>query len=1289
MIEGVIMEKNRILIVNSPKDEYDFLKNVFREQFSCLESDGYVQTLKILKSKPNISLVIFYLSENESELPEFFEMINSDSDICSVPIIAWSSEYSSMAEETALRLGADDYFSYNCSEAAIRLRAEKAIKKIPYNENYDKERKTGKMMNQLINMLPGGIAIYKVGNDIETLYFSDGLPKLSGYSYNEYMDYTQKDVINNIVYKDDRHNLMQSIKKSSVIGESLNITFRINHRDGGFVWVQLSAVRIYEEDGCPIYYAVFVKPTEESAMYKRIVEESTIGVLIAEKSSRRVLYGNNSLKKLMNMPLNANVIGKKIQKIISPKYMFFTNEELKSLSSEKYENFHKETSKGRYINVSARSVIWNNIESYICYLTDETELRTNSIQLQQMLDYVPSGVGMFEISNGSAKQIYLNDGYYRLVFDTRENRNRSNNGNFINSIYPDDRDSIAKAIKKLENGYDSVDLNFRSITGSGGNIWLRLIASITERSENKAIIYCSFSSIADVVNTRQALEQNKIMLEAAVNSANMIVWEYDIKGKYIVQTSDSMKSCGLGRITPNIPESLIESGYIMPDSVNRYRKLFSDFCLNGELVSGDFHINNGKDTIWERIILTPFYDSEGTLTKAIGTSLVITEQKEREYAYEEQMRLKRVLTTNVLAIALCNLTQNSVAEAESSSPYLMKIMKSGTVDDFISIINENTVSVLETEIMTSVPSRKYMIEAYRKGENHISIRHYLNDIENCLESSFDLVTNPYTGDTEAIVILNDINDEVYSEQIVKKLIQADYDSIFTIDAQTGKPKSFAQSQIDSVIDEQKKVGNFVKGVESYLRKNCINTDIERVINETSLSYVRKALESEPVHITMYTLNINGKNVHKRAAYSYIGKEKKTILCAVQDLTVTYEQEEKQKRQLENALQTAMKANQAKTEFLSRMSHDIRTPMNAIIGMTELAKDEKNYSNTMEYLQNIDDASHFLLGLINDILDVSKMESGEIELHPEAVSLDEFKRSIDNVIRPLMDAKHIDFVFQMGCGATCILIDKLRFNQIFFNLLTNAAKFTHEGGRVEFLAEKIPNKGDKHGSRFIIRDNGIGMSKEFIPHIYEAFSQEKTGENFNLQGTGLGLPIVKSLVDAMGGSIQVKSEQGKGTEFIVDMYLTITEKKEDNEIVENSKTDFLSGSHIMLVEDNELNIIVAKRLIEKKNCIVETAVNGKKAVELFEKSAVGYFDAILMDVRMPIMNGIDATRAIRSLDKKDALTVSIIAMTADAFNEDKLNTIESGMNAHLSKPIVPDLLYAALEKYIEIKRNADK
>ncbi len=427
--------------------------------------------------------------------------------------------------------------------------------------------------------------------------------------------------------------------------------------------------------------------------------------------------------------------------------------------------------------------------------------------------------------------------------------------------------------------------------------------------------------------------------------------------------------------------------------------------------------------------------------------------------------------------------------------------------------------------------------------------------------------------------------------------------------------------------------------------------------------------------------------------------------------------EYQQQLVQDALEKAQEASQAKTEFLSRMSHDIRTPMNAVINLTELALQEPISDTVREYLEKSMVSSKFLLGLINDILDMSRIESGTMVMKKENLTRTDFLNAVETVVMPLVKEKNINFHGELNPGEYTISVDKLRFYQISFNLLSNAVKFTPEGGDVWFTVENLEVENDKLRIRFSVRDNGIGMSEEFQEHLFEPFAQEHSELSAKTTGTGLGLPIVKSLVDAMDGTISVKSKLGEGTEISVVMDVDIVARAEllpsktsasatatesapasadsapasavdsDSTSAPSSSSastsasapSALKGLKVLLVEDNEINTYVARIILENGGCVVSEANNGEKAVEAFSESEPYTYDAILMDVRMPIMDGLEATKTIRALDRPDAVSVPIIAMTADAFDDERLHTIEAGMNYHLTKPIETDQLYEALRQ----------
>ncbi|MEG2207554.1 MAG: transporter substrate-binding domain-containing protein [Clostridia bacterium] len=383
-----------------------------------------------------------------------------------------------------------------------------------------------------------------------------------------------------------------------------------------------------------------------------------------------------------------------------------------------------------------------------------------------------------------------------------------------------------------------------------------------------------------------------------------------------------------------------------------------------------------------------------------------------------------------------------------------------------------------------------------------------------------------------------------------------------------------------------------------------------------------------------------------------------------------------------------RASNAKFDFLSRMSHDMRTPMNAMIGMAELGESEKSIVESKKYFKNIKVAGKYLLGLINDTLDMNKMESKLIALHPEPVSCAEVAHTVESLLFPRAKEKRLDFtVSTLAESNQPVLLDRLRIQQIIVNLATNAIKFTPAGGKVEIVIEGIFQPNNKMLIRLIVRDNGIGIGENFISKMFLPFEQERRSLPQAEEGAGLGLSIVKNLVELMSGTITAKSKPGKGSEFTVQLECERSAQLPAAAIVTEEEPDFLMNKRVLLCEDHILNIEVAKRLLQKQGILVDVATNGKEGLAMFAKSALEQYDAILMDIRMPVMDGLEAAKAIRALNRADARSVPIIAMTANAYEEDVEHSRAAGMNEHLAKPVEPALLYQTLRAQIRARQSA--
>ena len=411
-------------------------------------------------------------------------------------------------------------------------------------------------------------------------------------------------------------------------------------------------------------------------------------------------------------------------------------------------------------------------------------------------------------------------------------------------------------------------------------------------------------------------------------------------------------------------------------------------------------------------------------------------------------------------------------------------------------------------------------------------------------------------------------------------------------------------------------------------------------------------------------------------------------------------------QLEAELKAAEESSRAKTVFLSNMSHEIRTPMNAIIGIDALAlKDPDLKPETREQLQKIDSSAKHLLALINDVLDMSRIETGQMVVRNEPFSMDEVLDQVGSIIQSQCDDRGLTFVQEVRgrkkeaaaeCGPCC-MGDSMKVRQVLINILGNAVKFTPPGGTVTFLTETagccVGGTGGSCKVRFTISDTGVGMDEEYIPKIFQAFTQEDDTSTNKYGGSGLGMAITKSLIDMMGGTVEVTSKKGEGTTFVVELgFCPVDPEKAAavrDENTPEAQSVTLEGLRILFAEDVDINAEILADILEMEGVESERAENGQAAVDMFAASEAGYYDVILMDMRMPVMDGLEATRQIRALEREDAKKIPVIALTANAFEEDVRQCLEAGMNAHLSKPVDPELLTLTLARIVRGGRRTNR
>ncbi len=674
----------------------------------------------------------------------------------------------------------------------------------------------------------------------------------------------------------------------------------------------------------------------------------------------------------------------------------------------------------------------------------------------------------------------------------------------------------------------------------------------------------------------------------------------------------------------------------------------------------------------------------------------ITEIRRSQQIFEAQMKLLLQSIPEAQGIFHFDLTDDIClshhgAAQKNMSTFPIRASVNVTLKHMVSFIPDPT----ERKDVYKLFTREAMLDSYAKGNVQIS-----RDTESFFDDGsvrparlvVRLLANPSNGHLEAILYGLDITDEarekeMYRTRLSEQLtifhaLARDFLNVFLIDPEADRVNILKMDGyvIPGLVQGETKPYSYHQTLESYVKSRVHPEDREMILKAWSPEPLLAQLADKEEYAGNYRTLIDGKVHFYR--YRFVRLEgSHQIIAGFQNIDSIIEEERMQQKIISQALEAANQSNQAKTTFLNSMSHDIRTPLNAITGFTALALNHVGNSDMVKsYLSKVTVASTHLLALINDVLDMSRIESGHVELEEKPVSLLKIDEDLETIISHDVRAKGLLLHFETeDMPHPYVLLDPMRVKKVMLNILSNAAKFTREGGEVRFWVEEIENAEEGVGLyRFHVKDTGIGMSKDYISHVFEPFSREETATISGIPGTGLGMSIAKSLVTLMRGTITVESEVGKGTHFMVTIPAKIvgedrtqeTEREESKERIEKIVED----RRVLLVEDNELNREIGEELLEMAGFTVDTAEDGRVAVAKVKDSPAGTYDVILMDIQMPIMNGYEATREIRLLPDGKKAGIPIFALTANAFEEDRRHAAQAGMNGHIAKPIdIPVLL----------------
>ncbi|MGX8679566.1 MAG: PAS domain-containing protein [Sphaerochaetaceae bacterium] len=832
--------------------------------------------------------------------------------------------------------------------------------------------------------LPCGVAVLKIGKTLECRFFNDAFARISGRTRE---DIDCHDFIASVIALDDRSRFEQELQKTVDSGAKTAFKCRVQNKLGEPAWFDVNISRLKDEVCC----CVFNSSPDETAMFSSIVENSTTGILVAKRDSRRILYYNDSFRELYNITQGLRLNDKNLLDLIPERTALLSNDDIKGLSFDDFSEFHRQHG-DRFYGIRAKAITWNGSDCYIVYLSDETYEHEKRMKQEELLNLVPIGIGICELEENRLEQVYLNDSFYRLTGIPKH----GNDAGFWDSVHPDDVSTIRAVAGRLSSGSNEDSVDFRIRCAGNEYRWFRMVMSVVHRENSKMFLYCSYVNIDDSVNSQEALKKANLELKKQ--------YSQELSQRKMLE-KDSMAAIQFNVTKDQLVSYRVNQGYL---------KEFGSGA-SGAVIRPDVAANIPTEE--ERRIAADFFD----VNKAFSRF----QQGIRQFSAEYRRRLNDGRLYWLRSI--CRLVQDEETGDLISYTYLQNVdtqrkkelVAQSVIDDgtdFVMLVN----CVSETAILIRLRD------------------HYQDSVWNLYsEFSFDLVRK--------------------------------------------------SNQWNSVApDDRQAVREFF--------------NIDAIV---------KNLENEPLATVFYKQIYPDQTVRRKKARAYyLDSVHEDIVIARRDITDIYEQEQKQKQILETVLDEAQRASRAKSDFLSRMSHDLRTPMNVIIGLTSMALDRSDNSREMkETLSDITSSAKYLLSLINDCLDLEKITSGKMVLHPVPYPYEDFYNNVLAVIGPLCSQKNITFVLEEKTSKhPTIIADKMRMDQLIYNLLSNAVKFTPVGGKIEFLVENAHVEDGLNYFTCVVRDNGIGMSEEFQHHMYEAFSQEENQITPEYQGSGLGLAI---------------------------------------------------------------------------------------------------------------------------------------------------------------------------------------
>lgn len=903
----------------------------------------------------------------------------------------------------------------------------------------------------------------------------------------------------------------------------------------------------------------------------------------------------------------------------------------------------------------------------------EAVLRENNTFYYLLVEYTDVNIWQYDI---------LTD----TVFHTEKSRKKHNEEMIVpnytkilhNSsiIREDSKEDFCQLYKEVREGNAVVERDIWFRKNDKKEYWCEHITYVL--IENHEGQYDRAIGIGkDITNEINTITE-KEKLEIALDYSNLHVWEYDIVNHLShFQKSRSDEHDNLVGF-----QGTNQYGEIYPSDISEIYEMYSELEKGTPTVQRDIMMYGPeKQKLWFRIAFKTLFDKNGKPIRAIGWSIDITSLIEEQQRFLEEVEYQREVEKDNLAAKIrFNLSKN-VVEEYNAKDYFCVLKENMTYEDSVEILAKTALEEKSADEIRTLMNKERVLNAYKRGDSRYMFE-YRRILRNAQIRWARVVVKtflePQSGDVKSFVYGYDIDKEKTMQTIVDHIAENDFEMLAILYYKVNREYIVKNSILDRLLQKEENEAVYDKNSQAFIDAYVEEEYKAEAKEKLNKNYILECLQSQNRYSVSFPIHFDGKTLYKKWEYSYLDESKSTIFMTRSDVTELIATQVRQKETLRNALAQAEMANRAKSDFLSRMSHEIRTPMNAIIGMTALAAQNINDPEQVsEYISKVGISARFLLSLINDILDMSRIESGKMTVKNEKFPFEELITGINAIIYEQAETKGIDYdCIISSFTETYYSGDAMKLQQVLVNLLGNAVKFTPKGGKVQLIVRQDRVDNNLAHMTFIVNDTGVGISEDFQKKMFDPFEQEDDTITTRYKGTGLGLAICKNLVSLMNGTISVNSIEDVGSEFTVKVPLKITE---DGKQYKRFSLDLNEKKLTTLVVDDDVTICEhTKNILEDLNISAEWVDSGRKAVALVKErwNKNRYFDVVLVDWKMPEMNGIETAGEIRKIVGPD---VTIIVMTAYDWAPIEREAKEAGVNLLISKPLFKSSIMSAFEK----------